>query len=114
MPLSLRLLLWALVTSTAASLAAKDPASALAWAGRTGSTRATDVAMQSWARHDSAAASEWLRPHQDIPNYDAAATALVTAVQAEDPEGARAWAHSLKDPALRERLLQQLAPVPGR
>ncbi len=101
-----------LVTSTAAQLASRDPAAALAWAGRTGSAHATDVAMQVWAQRDSTAASQWLRQHPDTPNYDAAAAALATAVSAEDPDAARAWAASLKDPAQREALLQRLAPQP--
>ena len=97
-----------LVQNTAASLAAKDPAAALAWAGRTGSGSAVSTAMQSWCRTDVTAASAWLKANPNAPHYDRAATAVIQTIQREDPEAARAWAATLKDANMREAVLRNI------
>jgi len=97
-----------LVTGTALQLASRDPAAALAWAGRTGSAAAVTTAMQMWCQRDVRAASEWLRANPTAPMYDQAAFQVIQSIAKDDAEAARAWAGTIKDQTLRARALQTL------
>lgn len=90
-----------LLPSTARRMARDDPAAAMEWAGRMQSAPSADQVMQEWFRQDPWSASQWLADHPDSPQYDAAARRLSLLLSREDPEAARRWAETIKDPALR-------------
>lgn len=98
-----------LVRGTATQLAAKDPAAAMAWAGRTGSEAAVAAAMSSWCARDVGAASQWLQANASAPQYDQAAWQLIRTISKEDPEAARAWIGTLHDETFRQKALASIS-----
>ena len=51
---------------------------------------------------------EWLNEHRQSPIYNDVAGQFLTHVQSIDPEGAKAWAESIPDPAVRDDMLSRL------
>ena len=86
-----------------------DPANALDWAAKLPvhfGGDATTEGMNSWARKDAAAASEWVRTQPPGVIRDRAAHALVDAIKSTDAERAWEWAKSIEDPAFRTSALR--------
>jgi len=51
---------------------------------------------------------EWLNAHRASPIYNDVATQFLTHVQSIDPQGAKAWAESITDEAVRAEMLSRL------
>jgi hypothetical protein len=51
---------------------------------------------------------DWLNNHRASPIYNDVAGAFLTHVKSIDPEGAKAWANSITDQALRDQMLLQI------
>ena len=86
-----------------------DPADALDWSAKLPAhfgRDATTEGMNSWARKDAAAASEWVRTQPPGVIRDSAALALVDAIKSTDAERAWEWAKSIADPGFRSSALR--------
>ncbi len=95
------------VAATADAYVSKDPVAALDWASRTGITNAVVSGVASWCRKDLNAAKLWVAENSGTPESSASATVVMRYLTAKDPAAAQAWAESLPDKKLRDRLLDQ-------
>lgn len=58
--------------------------------------------ITQWTERDYNAAAAWLgKAPNSAPWKDAAVAALVKQIQSVDPDAARAWSATIKNPALR-------------
>lgn len=89
-------------------LAGKDPVAAMMLAQRLKNEHAAGTVMQVWCNADITAASEWLKANPDIPRYDSSVASLVQKLKIEDPEAARAWADTIRDPAKKASAIATL------
>lgn len=96
---------------TADDWAARDPAAAMAWAGKIGVESAVEAAMNRWCGADIEAASRWLRDNPQVPGYGSAVSVMVQHLK-DDPAAAAAWADTVTDDATREILLRELGTEP--
>lgn len=73
-------------------------------------SNALQQVFSEWFYADSQAATAWLGQQTALPSDDAdsAASLVVNTVALEDPEAAIAWASSIKDPGMRQGLLESL------
>ena len=69
----------------------------------------TESAVSRWIQTNPGAMASWLEKNREIRNYDLVAAPFATQVARDDPEAARAWAETLRDPALRETVKQRIA-----
>lgn len=97
-----------IVRSTAHFFASQDPANAMAWAQRTGLESASTMAMSTWCQRDLPAASQWLKENESSPSYSTAASVLGMYLQRNDPAAAKAFAESISNGSVRERVLRQI------
>lgn len=97
-----------IVQSTAYAFASRDPKGAMEWAAKTGLENAAITAMGTWAQQDLPAASAWLSENSRNPAYTQSAEMLMAYLRRSNPAEAKIWAESLPDPALRNRMLDQL------
>ena len=94
-----------IVGNTARAFAQRDPKGAVEWATRTGLDEATNIAVATWCQQDITAAGQWVKENANSPGFAQSATLVMNHLQHRDPAAARAWAESISDQALRERLL---------
>lgn len=92
---------------TAAAYVRKDPAAALAWARRTGLPNAVPMAVGSWCHQDMDAAKRWVAENPGDPDSVRSASVVMAVLRSKNPAAAQAWAESLPDGAMRDRLLGQ-------
>jgi hypothetical protein len=69
----------------------------------------TESAVSRWIQTNPGAMASWLEKNREIRNYDLVAAPFAAQVARDDPEAARAWADTLRDPALRETVKNQIA-----
>lgn len=98
----------AIVESTAHAFATRDPEGAMAWAAKTGIGNATMTAINTWCRHDLAAASLWMGRNAADPAFAGSAPVVLDHMRRTDPTAARTWVESLPESPTRNLLLQQL------
>jgi len=89
-------------------LAGKDPVLAMQTAQSLSNPHAAAIAMNAWCDKDIRAASEWMKANPNAPHYDSAAAQLAAQLKSEDPEAARAWAGTIRDPARRDAVLSSI------
>ena len=53
---------------------------------------------------------EWLRQNGSAPHYDEIVVPYVNQIRSVDPEAAAAWTATIKDPALRTKVQEEIAP----
>lgn len=92
---------------TAAAYVRKDPAAALAWARRTGLPNAVPMTVGSWCHQDMNAAKKWLVENSGDPDSLTSASVVMSVLRSKNPAAAQAWAESLPDGPMRDRLLGQ-------
>lgn len=92
------------LASATSRMARENPKAAMQWAAHMDSPRAAGSAMTIWYGSDPMSASQWLAANQHSPQYDAATATLVRYLWKDDPEAAAAWAKTIKDPGLRQRM----------
>jgi hypothetical protein len=61
-----------------------------------------------WAAKDPAAASQWMKDHENHPGYDVMVDSMARSVALTDTEGGVAWANSIRDEALRQSALDSV------
>lgn len=64
--------------------------------------------MAVWCDKDIHAASEWMKANPHVSNYDSAAAEPTAKLKSEDPEAARAWAGTIRDPVKRTAALSAI------
>lgn len=69
----------------------------------------TSRAIDRWLRTTPYAMGTWLQQNEDIPNYDLIVKPFAEKVAVDDPNAARAWAGTIRDPELRETVLENLS-----
>jgi hypothetical protein len=74
----------------------------------------TSRAVAKWTSLNPGAMANWLKENPEIPNYDMLTGPFAVSVAKQDYEAARAWAGSLRDPAMRDQVLKRIAPAAGR
>lgn len=79
-----------------------------------GVDRLTDRAVAKWISTNPGAMASWLKENPGIPNYDLLTAPFAMRVAAQDHEAALAWAGTLRDPALRDRVVRQIGAAGGR
>lgn len=99
-----------------ARLAESRPDGLVAHLGRdptAGSVNGVDLltqrAVARWIGINPGAMALWLRRNRDIRNYDLVAAPFVEQIASQDPEAARIWAETLRDPVLRASLTDRFA-----
>lgn len=90
---------------TAAAYVRKDPAAALAWARRTGLPNAVPMTVGSWCHQDLNAAKKWVAENPGDPDSVMSASIVMQVLQSRNPADAQAWAESLPEGAMRDRVL---------
>lgn len=73
---------------------------------------ATMQLSQLWAASEPESFSVWLTENRSHPMFDQAAYQLTLSLKTTDPEGARAWAAQIKDPALKSDAAKPAPPDP--
>ncbi len=79
-----------------------------------GVDRLTDRAVAKWISTNPGAMASWLKENPGIPNYDLLTAPFAMRVASQDHEAALAWAGTLRDPALRDRVVRQIGAAGGR
>ncbi len=106
-----------MLASVATAWANQDPAAAAQWVegldGR-GKDRATSAVARRFVQHDPYAASVWIDGLPKGTARDSAVEQLVFNETRYDPDSALAWASSVSDAALRQRLIEIAARSYGR
>jgi hypothetical protein len=69
----------------------------------------TESAVSRWIQTNPGAMASWLEKNREIRNYDLVAAPFAAQVARDDPDAARAWADTLRDPALRETVKERIA-----
>lgn len=64
--------------------------------------------LENYARIDPGAAADWLNQYEASPEMDASIAAYAQAIQHANPEAALGSAEAITDPALREKVIQQI------
>lgn len=89
---------------TAAAYVRKDPEAAIAWARRTELPNAVRMTVASWCHRDMNAAKKWVADNPGDPDSAACASTVMAILRSQNPDAAQAWAESLPDKAMRDRL----------
>jgi hypothetical protein len=69
----------------------------------------TERAVGRWTQTNPGAMANWLKKNREIRNYDLVAAPFAVQVARDDSEAALAWADTLRDPALRDTVKNQIA-----
>lgn len=90
---------------TAAAYVRKDPEAALAWARRTELPNAVRITVANWCQQDMDAAKKWVAENPGDPDSATSASVVMSILRSQNPDAAQAWAESLPDKAMRDRLI---------